>query len=409
MKTTPIISSDAVKLQVGKPVIIAQASPAVTAWGPYRMPVCYRHPNGALCLTFAAGADHYCDQGVPRQCFLSWDDGATWQESAWPTPMIGGVNPLLAPVLEGEFWGFAPGKGIEYDMARMPAPVASLGAGTMVWQLFRLRECPEDVRRWYAELPGLRWSPNSKEWTNENVQWDDQGQLVFAFLDVNQQIPGYWGQKQHMENSPVINGDELLMADYWTQYEDEQGNPPAAWECHLMVSKDNGRSWQRRGTITPHMPAGDGVAEPGLAMNQAGELVCVLRREYSTPDSLYPSNPTMYLLHSRDKGYTWSERQTLFDFGVYPRLLQLANGVLVLAFGRPGMWLSFSLDGGHSWTEPHAIMQVEPGKGSCGYPWLTPVGDDSFLLSYTDFEWPNAQGEPCKTVIVRRIEVEVKG
>ena len=86
--------------------------------------------------------------------------------------------------------------------------------------------------------------------------------------------------------------------------------------------------------------------------------------------------------------------------------------MLVLSFGRPGVWLSFSLDGGYSWTKPQAIIAGDPKKPmihSSGYTSLLALGKDSFLLAYDDWQMPNAKGEPCKTILVRRITVEKAG
>jgi hypothetical protein len=101
--------------------------------------------------------------------------------------------------------------------------------------------------------------------------------------------------------------------------------------------------------------------------------------------------------------------QTLFDRGVFPNLLQLKNGVLVLSFGRPGVWLSFSLDGGHSWTKPRALIEgafTDSTKHTCGYTSMVAVGDDTFWLAYGDFLRPNAKGEPAKAILVQKVTVQ---
>lgn len=141
------------------------------------------------------------------------------------------------------------------------------------------------------------------------------------------------------------------------------------------------------------------MCEPVIEMNQAGELVCVMRVEGNNPRS-------MYLVHSKDNGYTWSEPQTILGYGVFPRLLQLENGIMVLAYGRsPGTWISFSLDGGYSWTQPQVILD-ETGKAtSCGYTSMVALDRDTFLLAYGDIHFPNAKGEPCKSILVRQITV----
>ena len=116
-----------------------------------------------------------------------------------------------------------------------------------------------------------------------------------------------------------------------------------------MVSDDNGRSWIRRSTIAT-APAGDNSDEPVIDHEPIGRVGLRDARDVG-------QGRPMFLMHSKDNGMTWSQPQELFDFGVFPRLLQLENGVLVLSFGRPGVWLSFSLDGGHSWTEKQAVLK----------------------------------------------------
>ena len=228
------------------------------------------------------------------------------------------------------------------------------------------------------------------------MPWDHRGQLLWSYDNKPQKIPGEWSQKVYFESPVVRAGRELLHADYWTQYETTRGKIPASWECYLMVSADNGRSWTRRSTILC-MPAKDNPCEPVIEMNSRGEVVCVARREKDQ------RNPTMLLTFSKDKGATWAAPQELFTFGVFPRLLQLPSGVLVLSFGRPGVWLSFSLDGGHSWTQPQAVLRG--GPSSCGYTSLVALGRDSFPMAYSEFQRPNASGQPAKAIMVRRVMV----
>jgi hypothetical protein len=136
------------------------------------------------------------------------------------------------------------------------------------------------------------------------------------------------------------------------------------------------------------------VSEPTLARNGAGELVSIIRRDPM------PKLPTL-IIYSRDNGYTWTRPKEMFDRGAFPQLLQLKNGVMVHSFGRPGVWLSFSLDGGHSWTEPQAVLQGP----TCGYTSLLAMGRNDFLLAYSEFERPNQQGQRAKAILVRKITV----
>ncbi len=116
----------------------------------------------------------------------------------------------------------------------------------------------------------------------------------------------------------------------------------------------------------------------------------------------------MLLVHSSDDGHSWTQPKPLFDFGVFPRLLQLDNGVMVLSFGRPGAWLSFSTDGGHAWTPPQAIITGDARDSqahSCGYTSLVALGEREFLVVYSEFQRANAKGQPCKSILSRRVSV----
>jgi BNR repeat-like domain len=399
METTEAISPTAVRAEVSESVLISQAPPELKVWGPYRMPKVYRMPGGELFLTFAVGLDAFSDQGKTGPAYASKDEGRTWHESRFPHPCLKGMNPLVILALDGEYYCIPAGQGLELDPAAMPKPLRSWrdGYGNQ-FSYSAMDACPPNLIEWIKVMRAVRWSPKTNAWTEESVDWDHRDQVIFQSIDPTPQ--GLWAQKAYMEVPFVRKGRELLHTDYWTVYLTPEGKAPAAWECHLIVSGDNGRSWQRRSTLVPGKP-GDSTAEPALAVNHVGELVAVMRRDYNL------AKP-MYLVHSTDNGYTWTKPRELFEFGVFPQLLQLGNGVLVLTFGRPGVWMSFSRDGGHTWEKPTAIIEGDrkaPQTHSCGYTSITPLSDDSFLLAYSDFIHPNARNEPCKTIFARKITV----
>ena len=94
--------------------------------------------------------------------------------------------------------------------------------------------------------------------------------------------------------------------------------------------------------------------------------------------------------------------------GVLPRLLRLANGVVVLASGRPGVQLRFSANGrGETWTEPYELVPFANQKDSvsCGYTSILAAGPDRFLIIYSDFKHKNAAGETRKAIKVREVVV----
>jgi sarcosine oxidase gamma subunit len=94
--------------------------------------------------------------------------------------------------------------------------------------------------------------------------------------------------------------------------------------------------------------------------------------------------------------------------GVLPRLLRLANGVVVLSSGRPGVQLCFCADGmGTAWSEPLELLPYanEKEQVSCGYTSLLAIGPDRFLIIYSDFKYPTPTGELRKAIKVREVVV----
>ena len=116
----------------------------------------------------------------------------------------------------------------------------------------------------------------------------------------------------------------------------------------------------------------------------------------------------MLITRSADHGHSWQTPQPLFGFGVFPALVRLGSGALLLSFGRPGVWVTASSDGGRTWLEPVAVIEGDPSNvtaHTCGYTALLPTGDDEALLVYSDFAHTGPDGLPCKSVEVRRVTV----
>ena len=71
-----------------------------------------------------------------------------------------------------------------------------------------------------------------------------------------------------------------------------------------------------------------------------------------------------------------------------------------------------SLSGlGDDWSEAVDIVPPTSEKldlDSCGYTSLVPLGSDSFLITYSWFQKPDANGAPRKTVLSRRVRIAVR-
>jgi hypothetical protein len=405
MNAAEIIEKDIVNVIMEESVLVEQASSkpedssqyeiteSAKAWGRYRMPKIYKMPDNTIALTYSMSIDHYYDQGRISPLFISQNEGKTWEKSSWPHPGLSGMHPVVSPVFDGEYYTIPARNGIRLDGRGMPEPKSLKPHG---WSYYKWAGCPQDVTDWYKNINAMRWSPKSG-WTEEDLCWDHEGQFIWSYNDIPQNIPGEWGQALYLEHPIIRCGNKLFVAEYWTQYETAGGSIPDNWESYLLVSSDNGRSWKRRSTIASlsAVPA----YEPTLELNHAGEFVCVIRTEYGNPS-------TMYVMYSKDKGHNWSEPKSVLGYGVFPQLLQLDNGVMALSYGRsPGTWISFSTDGGHSWTKPYVIIDEAGKKSSCGYTSLLALGRDTFLLAYGDIHCKNTAGEECKSILTKKITV----
>jgi len=92
-------------------------------------------------------------------------------------------------------------------------------------------------------------------------------------------------------------------------------------------------------------------------------------------------------------------------------LLTLPCGVTLASYGRPMLRICATYDpAGINWIEPITIPlygETNLGKGSnsCFYTSLLPTGDNTALMIYSDFDYPNTNGIPVKSILVREVTV----
>ncbi|GAA1489689.1 sialidase family protein [Brachybacterium sacelli] len=150
----------------------------------------------------------------------------------------------------------------------------------------------------------------------------------------------------------------------------------------LLASSDGGITWEVRGTIAvdPDLsdhPRYEGFSEAAIAQTRDGNLLAVMRTGNYQP---------LYQATSIDGGRTWNDLRPVVAgpdeipvVGVFPDLLPMPDGTMVLWIGRPGQSLLASPDGnGHSWTTPVTVDYMNSGNGT-----LVPLGG-SRILAFGD-------------------------
>ena len=180
------------------------------------------------------------------------------------------------------------------------------------------------------------------------------------------------------------NGD--LLANMYGELQGDGG----WYRTWLMQSVDQGQSWQYRASVAhsatdpnPELPGGYcGYCETSIALLANGQLLAMLRTQGS---HLGPDYRPLYASWSDDLGLTWTEPEPTSPhlFNVWPTLQVLDNGVVAVAYGRPGVHVAFSTDNGHTWRETETFSTLPttslPGTIT-GYADMVKVGPNDLVM-----------------------------
>ena len=176
--------------------------------------------------------------------------------------------------------------------------------------------------------------------------------------------------------------------------------------CYVFKSSDCGRTWDYLSQILVDDglfradKTFEGLSEPHMKVMPDGSVTMLMRTGHCLPS---------YIAHSTDMCKTWSKPQIFDDCGVLPCLCPLPCGVTLASYGRPVLKVRATADpAGVTWEEPiqlflHGMHKENYMERSCFYTQMVAVGDDRALVVYVDSQYPNADGEPAKTVCVREI------
>ena len=231
-------------VEMHEPVVVALSAPDEKRWGYHQFPTISKLPDGNLLVTFNDRADRDDTYGTPGPAYRSSDGGLTWQKWTPPDPLLSISHSVISEVNDGEFLCVPMAPSLDITKNKITLPVVS---GTMdVYgevQLYQLKDCPPAVQKYVGNLPGTRWSPEKGAWTGEEVAWDVQGALART------RKTDYVISKSYIDNRIVRLDGDLYYPDFHLQYLLPDGTPPKKYACWCMVSKNNGRTWQKQGLI----------------------------------------------------------------------------------------------------------------------------------------------------------------
>jgi len=251
------------------------------------------------------------------------------------------------------------------------------------------------------EIPLIRSTDNSKSTKTDT-----------AMMHIPEAVGGTGDNGKPVEG-PVadhaiigLSDGSILAAMYGWFATDQVLTPtmPEEWQCFkyrtfVVRSQDRGKTWEYLSTVVYDPNVGlESFCEPDLLSMPDGDILCFMR----TGGSGGKYTP-LYLSRSKDDGRTWSKPEPIADRGVWPNTCLMKNGVIVCTYGRPGNWLTFSLDGGYTWKGHFCFYD---GR-TTSYNSVEEVKKDRLLVVY-DRQVDNDEGNMSWEVAGTYVTVKCK-
>lgn len=384
-----------------EPVIIDQGPTYEEAgWGPYQFPHLYRLDDGRILYAFADSGDTIDAYGAERKCFVTTDNGKTWE-----------------PARERDFvnkWGMALDNGdriafveqnsvpITEDM-KFPAPVAQ----RKELSFYRREEWDESIcpRTWILRRVNSKYP----EGMDEQVTLNWQNMTIHAGKGIVVP-PQPWGELR------MAPDGSLWIPTYARGLDPENGgfNP---YYCNFAFrSVDYGKTWDLMDYLNycpntrefAHAFQCEGFNESDIGFAPDGTYFRVIRTNGGAPIYTGP----IYMTRSCDQGKTWGRPEKLDDFGVWPQICTLDCGVTLLSYGRPGLRIRATADPAClQWEEPIDIVQHSPDQSvfrtGCSYSSWMRLDDYTAALAYSDFNVKDQHGVARKTMLYCTVKVEL--
>lgn len=407
------------ELVISEPALVAQSVSEPLIGGGYQDPLIHCGADGILYVKFSGRFDDYDAYGHEEKnpLFRSADGGLSWEKDAdaddWvrSMPFLPNGDRLLLrehtsvksfpplPALPPERKGH-----LSCCVVRDVFTVEELTPllGDAVAKEFYADRIPAGSETVVREICKVRWknmpvhhSPGYlvRVWPNNEYRADENGVL--------------W--------MPIQGA-----------YVREDGSCPTKYCCtHLLRSDDFGRSWDYVSTV-PYFPeygkpgatAVEGFLEAALELLPGGRMMMLLRSGSLLPVAGTGGKdrpaPDLFCVFSDDGGKTWGRPFPFYAYGVRPCSVRLSCGAVVMASGRPGVYVRVTDDPkGERWGE---VVQVFPVPEedfydryfaySCANNGICAGGDRTAFLAYSDFTRTDGNGVRAKSVLVRRITVK---
>jgi len=397
------LESNPVKIVMKAESVVDMRPFAKSEWGFWQFPVIAHLSDGNVYATFSNHRDAAVMNHVLGPVFKYDLDKNQWAPEA--TVMADELSAVELP--NGE--GFMNQRKAGPDASKIQLPKQfSVATNWHENRHYDAREIARLQPNWWFFKRRAKGDTGKDAWKDETctvtIRGESrcvrEGMLMYPFFQQILLAPSRKGENPALY---AVNMDRRFTdAD---SKELQPYNPALVFE-----SLDNGHSWTNVGEIAyqpdqaadPQWKQKMGFCEPWLGFAPDGSMLCFLRSTFTTPGPLY-------LAHSLDRGRTWSKPEVFDNHGAKPKVITLKNGITVATYGRPGINIALTRDpAAKRWDKPIVIIPASKDfmNDTCGYAHLCPLGDNEFMLIYSDFRRKNAAGERCKAIVTKRFVVE---
>jgi len=435
-------ASTVTRMTVGEEhVIVRGIRPEEQLWGAYQFPRPYRLGD-RLVVSVHITTDSISTYGAEARWFESRDAGKTWKAVDASVACECGL--LLN---NGDRAYFPPESGVDvthyqmtplstytpgYDFSKKAAegtlPIAdgmTFWMGGTTIHAYNADRLPPSLskREWTLHrIPAGQARPVAER---AQVDWPHLTRVVHVERNGRKILKSIFPR-----GNPKLGPDGAIWVSVFSgegHLNPENGQYSPYYSAEIFRSEDNGRTFKRRahmeyeadGKTYPYQSGG--FSDSDFEFMPDGSMVWFFRSNWfgSTGHEWDP----LYMARSTDSGFTWSKPVRFSDVGTLPRLCALKSGATLLCYARPGMFVSVCENAsGTRWCEPLMLLEASDRSrlanvtidtpafhqwdGTCGNPELLPLDDQSALLFYSDFYYPDESGVKRKTILCRKITVE---
>lgn len=352
------------------------------SWGRGTHPFLFAMSSNRYYLTYTVLGD--VPEGAVGVAAVDWpawseDAGKSWQTGIDPFIWLDSppAHPRAAHPGDELVWHM----GYRGGVTRMPGGIVVAYAATPV----------------YLSGAGLKNHVTQAIWTRDGVSINGPVPVSF-YTPLNVQFALMNARGIALPDGSVIVTLYVIIP--------EHKRPSGYYSLLVYKSLDGGKTYGYFSTIaTPEdVPWGtEGPCEASMIVLPDGDLLCMARTGLDGTSQKGPGG--LLQARSSDGGKTWALSNSEIS-GVNPKLVLLQNGVVALGYGRPGLHLAFSEDGGRTWKKRMKINQNN--EMTTGYLDMIEAEPNRLIVVYDLMGYPY-KGQEVTGIFQQFIDVKRSG